>query len=231
MKKKITKDDIVNIELSVEQIAICAQNAAKLLPFIKDRKNLHERDPMERFNNVFMGEVAEQMVITYFQNQGKFAISAVNKESSNPDLGHDIYVISKEKREPVRISVKSSIDSCDIKTILTARRPAFTEKEKCQINIQVYFQLKLNKENKEDYRISVPSLKKANIISGFTEKMLGNKTVGLENRPCSDIFLENGLPVNHLVSFAADKGSCPEVEKEILKMLENVKTNKNKFKS
>lgn len=216
--KKIEKSDIVSVELTDKEIAKCAMNASMLLPHVIDRSGLHPRDPMEKFNNIFMGEVAEMMVIKWFRKNGKFAISAVNKNTSNPDLGHDIYLISKNKKEKVFVSVKSSIDSCDIETIINKRRPAFKGSEFRDLNVQVYFQLKLsvNKEIKNDYRISVPSLKMANLISWFTKEDLNKSNLTkLENRECTDTFLKDGRTLMSSLKYAADYGEFKEKENEI----------------
>lgn len=163
----ITKDDVVKIELTKVELDACIDNAKHISGHIVDRKDLHARDDLERFINVLMGEVAEQMVIKWLKSQGKFAESAIDKQSNKPDVGHDVKVINNANGAELLCSVKSSLSyKLDIEGILSICKIASKESELKDINIQVYFWLTTNLKKNEN-RLTVPSLRQAAIIGWF----------------------------------------------------------------
>lgn len=108
----IVIEDVVKVELTKDELDICIDTAKNLSNHIIDRKNLHGRDDLERFINVLTGEIAEQMVLKWLHENGRQAESAVDKQSNNPDLGHDIRVFKIEDGSELLCSIKSSL-SCE----------------------------------------------------------------------------------------------------------------------
>lgn len=154
-----SKDVIIgsSLNLTDKDIDDCINRARSIAPNIKDRKDLHARDFTERFLNVLQGEIAELMVIKWLQTNGKFAESAVDKNSQIPDLGHDIHIKNKESGDIVTCSVKSSVSVFkDVENILSEFRLATKKSEVREVNIQVYFWLKvsgagINDKNRQTY--------------------------------------------------------------------------------
>lgn len=139
----ITVENVERVLLDDTNLNLCVDNAQKMLSKIVDRNDLHERDNLERFNNILMGEIAEQMVIQWFVSQGKFVESAVDKDSNTPDSGHDIWLKQPDGKK-VKCSIKSSLSySKGVDGILSTFKLATTFNELRDINIQVYFWLNL----------------------------------------------------------------------------------------
>ena len=163
----IAEDDVIHIELIKRELDACIDTAKHISGHVVDRKDLHARDDLERFINVLMGEVAEQMVIKWLKEQGKFAESAVDKISNKPDMGHDIKVIRTNGNELLLCSVKSSLSyKLDVQGILNICKIASKKSELRDINVQVYFWLTLNPKDNGN-RLTVPSLRQAAIIGWF----------------------------------------------------------------
>lgn len=167
----ITTSDIVFVPLTKEELDYCIDTSQHLAGYIVDRVDLHQRDELERFNNILMGEVAEQMVIKWLRSEGKTAESAVDKLSNQPDFGHDIRLIKKNETEAL-CSVKSSLSyKLNLTQILNICRIATKKSELRDINIQVYFWLTLEPKANEN-RVTVPSIRQAAIIGWFAQKDL-----------------------------------------------------------
>lgn len=163
----IGKEDVVYVALTKPELDACIDTAKHISGHVVDRKDLHARDDLERFINVLMGEVAEQMVIKWLKEQGKFAESAVDKTSNKPDVGHDVKVINRANGAELLCSVKSSLSyKLDVEGILSICKIASKESELKDINIQVYFWLTTNPKKNES-RLTVPSLRQAAIIGWF----------------------------------------------------------------
>ena len=86
----IEEKDIISFKFTNNQIKECIEIANNLTDSVVDRKDLHNRDYLERFLDILMGEIAEKLVISWLQQNKKFVKSAVDKTSGKPDLGHDI---------------------------------------------------------------------------------------------------------------------------------------------
>lgn len=166
-------NSVVRVVLSKKELNQCIDNAKAVLQNIVDRGDLHNRDELERFNNILMGEVAEAMVLKWLHDNGKQAKSSVNKNSGTPDAGHDIEVVRNDENSSVaKCSVKSSLTfSKSIEGIINEFKLATTKSELRDINIQVYFWLELFPPD-EKSRITVSSLKNSAIIGWFTKNDL-----------------------------------------------------------
>lgn len=154
---------------------------------------------MERYIDIMMGEVAEAAVIKWLKQNGKFAVSAVNKSSGKPDSGRDIILRGKHKQE-IECSVKSSLSvyKDNINDILDTFTIATKASELRKVNIQVYYWLKLKGEN----RITVPSNKNMAIIGWIGEndvKEFG--TYNTENRQVAKIKLRNIRTMKSLLDY------------------------------
>lgn len=126
----IGKEDVVYVALTKPELDACIDTAKHISGHVVDRKDLHARDDLERFINVLMGEVAEQMVIKWLKEQGKFAESAVDKTSNKPDVGHDVKVINRANGAELLCSVKSSLSyKLDVEGILSICKIASKESE------------------------------------------------------------------------------------------------------
>lgn len=131
--------DVIQFELSKEDLDVCIDNAKNIMTTIIDRRDLHSRDDLERFNNLLMGEISEMMVLRWLHSHGKYAVSAVNKNSREPDIGHDLQLRDKNGR-PIRCSVKSSLSALkDLNYIINNFKLATKQSELREVNVQVYF--------------------------------------------------------------------------------------------
>ncbi|WP_449354661.1 hypothetical protein ACUL41_17740 [Virgibacillus natechei] len=161
----VVPQDIVKVNLNDSEITECIDIAKYIVNHVKDRGDLHERDFSERFINLFMGEMSEKMVTKWLHNNNKYAKSAVDKTSTNPDIGHDIWV--KDRNEKFRtISVKSSLSvfKNEPNDILNTFKLASKESEIRDINIQVYFWLDaFGRLSTEKHRVNVLNHKYAGI--------------------------------------------------------------------
>lgn len=168
----ITKNDIVFVPLTKDELDACIDTSQYIAGHIVDRKDLHKRDDLERFNNILMGEIAEQMVIKWLKIQGKTAESAVDKKSGKPDAGHDVRVFRNTDGTEALCSVKSSLSyKLDMDGILNICKIATKESELRDINVQVYFWLTTEPKPGEN-RVTVPSLRQSAIIGWFSKSDL-----------------------------------------------------------
>lgn len=163
----VLKNDVIRMNMNDMDMQECISNAQILCETMKDRSDLHLRSYMERYIDILMGEVAEKMVINWLHDNGKYAISAVNKKSGKPDLGHDIIVMHRNGSE-LKCSIKSSLSvyKSDLDDILDNFTMATKATEIRNINIQVYYWLSLKNYK---HRITVPSTDNMAII-GWTAK-------------------------------------------------------------
>jgi len=163
----VTKNDLVYIELDKQEFREAAEVALIIATSIPDRPDLHPRDPLERFIDCLMGEVAERMVLRWLHQNGKYAKPAADKKAAERDPGHDILLKLGTKKvgteKVVRASIKSSLSALkdDPGQILSTFTLAVTPEEIREINIQVYFWLSL----RGSPRVTVPSMKQAAIVA------------------------------------------------------------------
>lgn len=195
----VNQDTVIKIALSENDLSSCIDNTQILCETISDRSDLHLRSYMERYIDIMMGEVAEAAVIKWLKQNGKFAVSAVNKSSGKPDSGRDIILGGKHKQE-IECSVKSSLSvyKDNINDILDTFTIATKASELRKVNIQVYYWLKLKGEN----RITVPSNKNMAIIGWIGEndvKEFG--TYNTENRQVAKIKLRNIRTMKSLLDY------------------------------
>jgi hypothetical protein len=195
----VNQDTVIKIALSENDLSSCIDNTQILCETISDRSDLHLRSYMERYIDIMMGEVAEVAVIKWLKQNGKYAVSAVNKSSGKPDSGRDIILRGKHKQE-IECSVKSSLSvyKDNINDILDTFTIATKASELRKVNIQVYYWLKLKGEN----RITVPSNKNMAIIGWIGEndvKEFG--TYNTENRQVAKIKLRNIRTMKSLLDY------------------------------
>lgn len=137
----VEEKDLVLFELSDAQIKESIDVAKKIADSIIDRGDLHNRDFLEKFLDILMGEIAEKLVISWFERNNKFVESAVDKNSDKPDLGHDI-ILKASGGRVIKASIKSSLSVFKKpKDIIEGFTLATTAREIRDINIQVYFWL------------------------------------------------------------------------------------------
>lgn len=165
----VQANQIITIDLTPEIVSRSIDVSKKITNSIIDRADLHQRDFLERFFDCLMGELAEQVVITWLINQNKYAVSAVDKTAATPDLGHDIWLKDLNGGK-IRASIKSSLSATknNPMDILNTFTLATNSKELRDINIQVYFWL----SPWSTPRITVPSLKNAGIFAWAAESDL-----------------------------------------------------------
>lgn len=195
----VNQNTVIGIALSENELGICVKNAQILCETMSDRSDLHARGYMERYIDIMMGEVAEAAVLKWLRQNGKYAVSAVDKSSGKPDSGHDILLKDKHNRE-IQCSVKSSLSvyKDNIDDILDTFTLATKESELRKVNIQVYYWLKLKGEN----RITVPSEKNMAIIGWIGEndvKEFG--TYSTENRQVAKLKLRDIRTMQSLLDY------------------------------
>ena len=153
--------DVIYSAVSDDELARCISVASRIAPAIGDRADLHARDGLERFTNVLLGELAEQMVLGWIRQQGKYAAPAGDKQGSDPDAGHD--VLLRHRGGELRCSVKSSLSALHpLPRILEEITLATKRIELRPVNVQVYFWLDVR--GADGHRTTVPSLHRAAII-------------------------------------------------------------------
>lgn len=197
----VSKNSVIRVDISDDEMGCCIENAMYLSKTMKDRSDLHLRSYMERYINILMGEVAEQAVIKWIRGNGKFAVSAVDKKSGKPDLGHDI-ILKDTKQKEILCSVKSSLSvyKSNVEEILENFTVASKKSEIRKVNIQVYFWLCLKGNN--DYRITVPSSRNMAIIGWVGENDI--KKFGCystEHREVAEIKLKEIRPMGTLLEY------------------------------
>lgn len=189
---------VSDLKLSGEVLTTAVQTASRVSRHVVDRSDLHGRDPLERFTNVLLGELAEQAVLAYFQQQNRYAVSAVDKNAQQPDAGHDI-LIRRANGTEATCSVKSSLSyKLDLPGILSICRPAFRRAEVRDVNVQVYFRYNLGGQP----RLVVPSLEEAYIIGWTNRQTLLGGGFGHyagEEREVANIRLQEISPMRELV--------------------------------
>lgn len=184
--------------VSEDLVQTAAITCARLLPQVQDRADLHGRDPLEKYHNLLMGEIAELAVIAYLRARGKFAVSAVDKAAGTPDAGHDV-VVRRRDGSAARCSVKSSLSyRHGLEAIPEQFRPAFNRREPRDINIQVYFHYRLAAEP----RTTVLAASHAYIIGWASERRLlasGFAVYHGERRQVADLRLADLSPLAELL--------------------------------
>lgn len=195
----VNKDAIIKIDLSNVDMHNCVENTQVLCETMIDRSDLHLRSYMERYIDILMGEVAELAVIKWLKQNGKYAVSAVNKKSGKPDLGHDIILKDIYGRE-IKCSVKSSLSvyKNEIDDILDTFTVATKASELRKVNIQVYYWLELKGEN----RITVPSNDNMAIIGWIGENDVKEFDIySTEKRQVAKIKLRNVRSMQSLLDY------------------------------
>lgn len=165
----ITGGDAIRVALEASEIHDLIAQANEISLNIVDRPDLHERDFLERFVNVLLGETAEFMVIKWLQSNGKYARSGVDKKSGAPDAGYDLIVRKKGTGEEIQCSVKSSLAAkFGLEKIISDFTLATTRSEVRAVNIQVYFWLEIDRTP----RLTLPASDRAAIVGWFAQKDL-----------------------------------------------------------
>lgn len=200
----VSPEDIIPCDLTDDEIKECIATALRLADTMIDRADLHGRTYLERFIDLVMGEIAEQTVLKWVRENGKYARSAVDKASGVPDLGHDIYFkrAREGQTELVKCSVKSSLSVLysERAKILSKFSLASKRSEIRDVNIQAYFWL----QTSGSPRTTVPSTKNMGIIGwlGRNEaKGLKEQAYKTEKRPEIQVKLKELHPMSELLPF------------------------------
>lgn len=197
----ITVSDVVRVALENAEIHRLVKQANDIAAHIVDRRDLHARDYLERVINVLLGETAEFMVIKWLEANGKFVESSVNKQSGEPDAGHDLIVRKKTTGEEIQCSVKSSISAkFGLSKIISDFTLATKRSELKPINIQVYFWLEMDSTP----RLTLPAADRAAIIGWFAEKDLRQtefKSYEREQREAPAQKLKDARPMQSLLDW------------------------------
>lgn len=192
--------DMVIVNLDDKEIQICLENAQYLCATINDRRDLHARSYMERYIDILMGEAAELAVIKWLNNNGKFAVSAVDKKSGKPDFGHDIILKSRNGKE-ITCSVKSSLSALknSFDDILDTFTIATKSSEIRKINVQVYYWLNLRGKS---HRTTVPSTDNMAIVGWVGENDITDfSSYNGEERQVADMKLRNIRSMQSLLDY------------------------------
>ena len=163
----IEPSDVIHFDINKEDLKICIDNAKNIMSTIIDRKDLHSRDDLERFNNLLMGEISEMTVLKWLHSKGKYAVSTVDKTAAQPDLGHDLQ-LRDVKGNYIHCSIKSSLSALQaLDYIVSNFKLATKQSELREVNIQVYFWLVINPTGDNKSRTTVLSLRNLAIIGWF----------------------------------------------------------------
>jgi hypothetical protein len=163
----IEPSDVIHFDINKEDLKICIDNAKNIMSTIIDRKDLHSRDDLERFNNLLMGKISEMTVLKWLHSKGKYAVSTVDKTAAQPDLGHDLQ-LRDVKGNYIHCSIKSSLSALQaLDYIVSNFKLATKQSELREVNIQVYFWLVINPTGDNKSRTTVLSLRNLAIIGWF----------------------------------------------------------------
>lgn len=163
----IEPSDVIHFDINKEDLKICIDNAKNIMSTIIDRKDLHSRDDLERFNNLLMGEISEMTVLKWLHSKGKYAVSTVDKTAAQPDLGRDLQ-LRDVKGNYIHCSIKSSLSALQaLDYIVSNFKLATKQSELREVNIQVYFWLVINPTGDNKSRTTVLSLRNLAIIGWF----------------------------------------------------------------
>lgn len=205
----VSPKDIITCDLTDDEIKACIATALRLADTMIDRADLHGRTYLERFIDLVMGEIAEQTVLKWVRENGKYARSAVDKTSGVPDLGHDIYFkrAGGGSTDLVKCSVKSSLSALisDPQALLSTYNLASKRSEIRDVNVQVYFWLQ-TKTKKGSPRTTVPSTKNMAIIGWLGRKEANEReeqSYATERRPEIQVKLEELRPMKDLLTYLA----------------------------
>lgn len=160
----VTAEDVIYLTIPDNLMAHCIGTALHLTTRLTDRPDLHQRDFLERFLDILLGELAETMVLTWLLAMGKKAEPAGDKLHTG-DPGHDLWLTSRDGR-PVTCSVKSSLSALKgLEDILTDFTLATRPDEVRDVNVQVYFWLDVfGRLSSDRSRATLPSLRYAAIV-------------------------------------------------------------------
>jgi hypothetical protein len=149
---------------------------------------------------VLLGEIAENAVINWLRHHGKYAESAIDKNSPKPDPGHDI-ILKSTTGAKIRGSVKSSLSALKgVDEIVDQFTLATKEAELRDVNIQVYFWLDLYASS--GYRTTVPSTRNFALIGWAGLKDITKfKSYATEKREAPDVKLKNMRPMQELLEY------------------------------
>lgn len=186
----VTEKDLIYINLEPAIFDICVERSQSILKSIQDRNDLHDRDDLERFINVLMGEVAEQIVFKWLRDNNKYVEIPESKNTPGPDAGHDLLLKRKKDGGSVECSIKSSLSySKGPSGIIENFRLATKKSELRDVNLQVYFWLTLNPPEKEP-RVTIPSIRQSAIFGWYGKNDMEKfEKYKHENRevPCSTL--------------------------------------------
>mgnify|MGYP001076504756 CR=1 FL=1 len=199
----VQSNDVIAIAdlLKDDDLSEAVRAALAILQKITDRPDLHQRDPLERFINLLLGEIAERAVYVWLA-RGSKEVARVQKNPGGPDPGYDLIVKGSNGR-PLTVSVKSSVSvyKSEINDILDTFKLAVTQAEarKADIHIQVYYWLEPGAQT----RTTVPSISKAIIAAWAFKGDLANVSYASytpsERRPAPEIKLRNLRPMKDLL--------------------------------
>lgn len=198
----------VNDVLDVSAVVDAAERAMRILGRVRDRGDLHERDALERFLDVLLGQLAEAAVLKWLSGQGK-KVEHISRTAVGSDPGYDI-TMQAATGSKVKISVKSSISACiyDIKRILDTFNVAITENEarKADVHVQVYYRLRLGGASRESGsgvaspRVVVPSLREAILVGWIRgEDVTSFASYNTESRQAAEMKLKDLHPMRDLL--------------------------------
>lgn len=196
----ISGHDMIIVNLNDREMQTCLENAQFLCETINDRNDLHLRSYMERYIDIMMGEAAEYAVIKWLINNGKYAVSAVDKKSGKPDLGHDIILKGRNGNE-ITCSVKSSLSvfKHSFDDILDTFTIATKLSEIRKVNVQVYYWLNLGGI---PHRTTVPSTDNMAIVGWVGENdVTAFSTYNGEARQVADMKLRNMRSMQSLLDY------------------------------
>lgn len=198
----INISDVVQFEINQTDLAICIENAKNTMTTIIDRRDLHSRDDLERFNNLLMGEISEMTVLKWLHSKGKYAVSAVDKTSKQPDLGHDLQ-LRDVSGNFIRCSIKSSLSALkDLNYIIDSFKLATKQSELREVNVQVYFWLDITPTGNNKSRTTVLSLRNSAIIGWFGMNDLNSfESYATEIREAPTRPLSDARSMESLLSF------------------------------
>jgi len=192
----VLPDDVIQFRLSEAEM-----NAAVTFAYhVLTHNHLGRSDPLNRFIQVLMDELAERMVIQWLHGNGKFAEPASDKGATNPELRHEIWV-TDIRGVKVRAAIHTflSTNKSEIPDILQFHSLSVDPNQLCGINFSVGYWLQL----REKPRVKLPSLQQTAIIGWASDKNLREalKSQPEQSRKYAAIKFCDLRPVNELLQF------------------------------
>jgi hypothetical protein len=142
-------DHTRNIKVSLElaDFKECVERTIRTYRRLINRKDLPNRDDLEKFDAALQGEISELQVVRLFERSNGTAIVPDGRSGDGPDGGTDALLGGPSTSKPLRASIKSSVAIIPPDKAQTIFSFAFTPTEISQADIFIQSIFHLDNDN------------------------------------------------------------------------------------